>query len=188
MFSESEPKQSLRKQLLQERLRLSPEEVRDRSLRITDNLLSVLPARTDSRILIYYPIRNEVETQGLRDFFWAAQIPVLLPHCADEHQLRPVLYSADTELRPGKYGIPEPCPTPDPSSTETPDIVIVPCLASDHKKYRLGYGAGYYDRYLNAIPALKIGLCYDFQILPEIPANAHDIRLDWVISETQMIK
>ena len=72
------------------------------------------------------------------------------------------------------------------------DIVIVPALAFDYKKNRIGFGGGYYDTFLNKVrkqskKVLFIGVCYDFQMVEEVPTEKHDMTLDFIINENEVI-
>ena len=89
------------------------------------------------------------------------------------------------DLIPGNYGILEPDPlrTPFESGFDL-DLILVPDMAFTEHGYRLGYGGGYYDRFLEAEPDHPlVALCYDFQMLDEIPVEPHDVKMDKVISE-----
>ena len=87
-----------------------------------------------------------------------------------------------------KFGIPEPLKT----KIKTPNFIIVPILAFDKNKYRLGYGGGFYDRYLEKMSKikkiLKIGLGFSYQELKKIPINKYDKRLDLIITEKKIIQ
>jgi len=63
------------------------------------------------------------------------------------------------------------------------DVVIVPALAARSDGHRIGYGAGYYDRALRETGVLKVGVVFDFQLVPEVPAMAGDVALDWVVTD-----
>ena len=82
-----------------------------------------------------------------------------------------------------KFGIPEPTS----NKIIYPNIFLVPLVAYDEKLYRIGYGGGYYDRYLKKIKKRKkiitIGLAYSFQKVKKIPINEHDIKLDFIVTE-----
>ena len=92
-------------------------------------------------------------------------------------------WSIKDPLKINRFGIPE------PTSNEIvyPNIFLVPLVAYDEKLFRIGYGGGYYDRYLKKIKKVKkiitIGIAYSFQKVKNIPINNHDIRLDFVITE-----
>lgn len=90
------------------------------------------------------------------------------------------------EFTKGAYGILEPYPK-QTVPFDVPDIIIVPGLSFDEKKNRLGFGGGYYDRLLTECCALKIGICYDFQVLEEIESKEHDIKMDIIITDKRII-
>ena len=87
-----------------------------------------------------------------------------------------------------KFGIPE----PSKSKKVLPDLIFVPLVAFDSKKYRLGYGGGYYDRYIEKIQKIKkiitVGLAFSFQKVKRIPLNKHDKKLDIILTEKYILK
>jgi len=83
--------------------------------------------------------------------------------------------------RPGAYGIPEPVDD-GPEADDPAALVLMPGLAFDPQGHRLGYGGGFYDRFLAAEPHPTIALCYAFQLLPRLETEAHDIPVDAVLS------
>ena len=85
------------------------------------------------------------------------------------------------QVAPGAYGIPEPI-ADGPVAMDETALVLMPGLAFDPEGRRLGYGGGFYDRYLAAHPHPTIALCYDFQLLPHLDAAAHDIPVDAVLA------
>ena len=97
-------------------------------------------------------------------------------------------WSFDDPLSINKYGIPEPIS----KKIIYPDVLIIPLVAFDNELNRLGYGGGYYDRYLaksfKKKRIIKIGIAYSFQKLNKIPINKYDIRLDYIITEEKFYK
>ena len=97
-------------------------------------------------------------------------------------------YSFKDQLYLNKYGIPE----PKKNKIVYPDFLFVPLVGFDHRLYRLGYGGGYYDRYLNKLEKTKnfisIGLAFSFQKIKIIPTNKHDKKLDIIMTEKDIIK
>ena len=83
----------------------------------------------------------------------------------------------------GKFGIPEPIS----NKTKFPDILLVPLLAFDKNFNRIGYGGGFYDRYINRLKKIKkiitIGVAYSFQKIKKVPVKKYDIKLDFVVTE-----
>ena len=96
-------------------------------------------------------------------------------------------WSSKDPLKVNKYGIPE----PDSKIKVYPDILFIPLVAFDNKLNRLGYGGGYYDRYLvknNNKKILKIGLALSFQKVKKVPTNNYDQKLDYIITNKYIIK
>ena len=91
------------------------------------------------------------------------------------------------ELHKGAYGILEPS-TKRPVAENDIDVIIVPGLAFDRRGGRMGFGAGYYDRLLIKTNAVKIGLCYDFQLMDSVPSEEHDVPMDYIITEKEIVE
>lgn len=182
-------KAALRARLIAKRKELSKDDVAGRSTRIR-NHLTLLPNWANAHeVLLYTPIKNEVDTTPLLDELWGRSVRVLLPRCRpDEPGIMDVAcVSCAEELEPGMYGIPEPaldtCPR---ICTCSPDIILVPGVGFDRHGHRLGFGAGFYDRFLAggcADKALLIGLAYSFQIVDRLPAESWDIPMHAIITE-----
>jgi 5,10-methenyltetrahydrofolate synthetase len=92
-----------------------------------------------------------------------------------------------TELKKGRFGIPEPA-VPVFAAADELDLIIVPSMAFDRAGHRIGRGGGFYDRLLPQYRAVRAGICFGFQCLETVPAQEHDIRMDWVVTETQILK
>nr|AIE94460.1 5-formyltetrahydrofolate cyclo-ligase [uncultured marine thaumarchaeote AD1000_46_C12]AIE94528.1 5-formyltetrahydrofolate cyclo-ligase [uncultured marine thaumarchaeote AD1000_46_F05] len=91
-----------------------------------------------------------------------------------------------TKLEKGNFNISEPkenCPI-----EENHDIILVPCIGLDNNGNRLGYGYGFYDKYLTKNNPTKIALTYSKQIVKSIPTSKYDVKMDWVVTETDIIK
>ena len=98
------------------------------------------------------------------------------------------IWSCKDPLRINKFGIPEPCSL----KTFYPDILLVPLVGYDNNLNRLGYGGGFYDRYIEKIDKIKkvtkIGLAFSYQKILSIPINQYDKKLDCIITEKEIIK
>ena len=92
-----------------------------------------------------------------------------------------------TELKKGRFGIPEPT-VPVFAAENVLDLIIVPGVAFDRAGHRIGRGGGFYDRLLPQYRTVRVGICFGFQCLEAVPAQAHDIRMDWVATETEILK
>lgn len=129
---------------------------------------------------------REIATDVIIRQLWADEIQVAVPKVTDTSGLmRSVLYSKNVEVVENQWGIPEPIGE-DFIDEHWPDICLVPMLAGDHHGNRIGYGKGFYDRFLADKSFLKVGLCMHDCILGEIPFNSFDITLDYIITEYQI--
>lgn len=180
-------KSSIRHDLISKRSTLSPEEVNKTSKEITKNLLRLRRFRNARRVALYFPIENEVNTEGIfrsaREFSKEIYFP-----CIEDSLLEFRRVSDLDELEPGSFGIPE--PSRDSAKVEIMDIdlVIIPGVAFDRFGRRLGYGGGYYDRVLVKIDnKRRIGLAYNFQVLDSIPVEAGDEEVGLVVTEAGVI-
>jgi len=169
-----------------------PAEARHQKSRIITERLLALPEFAGARsVFAYVSFRSEVETRDLIAHCLhkgvVVSVPLTLPA---EHRLRPyAITDPSRDLAPGYCGIPEPLqtlPLVDPASIE---MVVVPGSVFDARGGRLGYGGGYYDRFLQgaAPQALRIGLAFDLQVVTAVPLKSHDQQLDYLITETRTI-
>ena len=171
-----ESKSEIRKRLLAKREALSPDQVEAMSRLICHKVQSLLSKKLPTSIMIYAPIRNEVDPLYLLPWLWENNITVCLPSI-QSGKIVPLVYVADEKFVQGAFGINEPANRVIyPKDCE---VVIVPCVAVDKAQFRLGYGKGYYDRYLTA-SANSIGLIYPFQVVEQFPHEEHDIALKQV--------
>ena len=137
----------------------------------------------------FMPIRSEINPLPLLRRFAEAGANLALPAIAGrEKPLRFRAWNFGAPLARGQWGIRE--PAPDAPEIE-PDIVLVPLVAFDRRGYRIGYGAGYYDQTLIALrahkPVVAVGLGYAAQEIAEVPVLPHDVRLDLVLTEREVI-
>ncbi len=131
----------------------------------------------------YYPYNYELDIMKILNDFEKKNFLISLPKVRKNFKMDFFYWSVKEPLKINKYGIAEPIS----NKIVYPNIFIVPLIAYDEKLYRIGYGGGYYDRYLKKIKKRKkvitIGLAYSFQKVKKIPINKHDIKLDFVITE-----
>lgn len=136
------------------------------------------------RVMLYHSLPDELPTH---EFItkWAHSKHLFLPRVnGDELEVLP--YNPH-ELQSGAFSIEEPQGN-NITHPNTLDLIIVPAVALDHDKNRLGRGKGYYDRLLSKTQATTIGVGYDLQLIPTgIPAEPHDIKLDYIITKSHFI-
>jgi len=174
-------KKALRNDLINKRLthKLSEEE----SNIIINKLINLPEIKKAKYILLYYPHKNEVNILPL---FQRLKGKTLLLPRTDSKDIFPITVNCLKSLKKGKFGIPE--PEGSPVEIEKIDVVIVPAVAFDKKGHRLGYGKGYYDRFLKKFKGTKIGVAYDFQVVEKLPKEEHDVPVDLVITPSRIIK
>lgn len=189
-------KKLIREKFKSIRTKLSREEVSAKSIRIQKLLFSLPEFRRAKTVCFYVAKGNEVQTErAIKDSIKLGK-RVLVP-ITDKKTGKLALselLNYDDELEPGAFGVLEPKPAcrrivP---ATEA-DLIIVPGVVFDLHGHRLGYGKGYYDRFLREISALKtdapfIGLAYEYQVLNEIPHGSDDISVHKIVTEKRVIK
>ena len=131
----------------------------------------------------YYPYNNEVDSIKILEKFEKKNYHISLPKIKRNFQMNFFQWSTKDPLAINKYGIPEPIS----NKIIYPNILLVPLVAFDKNFNRIGYGGGFYDRYIKRIKKNKniitIGLAFSFQKVKKIPINKHDIKLDFVVSD-----
>ena len=183
---------ALRREKLAERDRLAPEQRAAWSRLIRENIVGLAAVAEAKHVMIYASFRSEVETLSLFGMFREKDIVTSAPlTLVKERRLLPyIITDPGRDLRPGYCGIAEPDAvrlTPvDPTAI---DVVLVPGAVFDGNGGRLGYGGGYYDRFLahDAPRALRIGLAFEMQVIDRVPVLDHDVKMHYLITE-QMIR
>ncbi|HJJ31309.1 MAG TPA: 5-formyltetrahydrofolate cyclo-ligase [Methanocorpusculum sp.] len=179
-------KTALRTELKERRFAVSADERKRKSERIC----SFLEEETKgfSGILAYAAKEPEVETLPYIAKMIAAGKTVAVPIIEKEtHTLRLSRLTSISDLEISTFNVPEPVSAEKPISPKDVECVILPMVGFDRKGNRLGYGAGYYDRFLAANPHVKkIGLAYACQEVSAVPAEEYDIRMDEIITEDRI--
>ena len=134
----------------------------------------------------YYPVNYEIDCLEILNFFEKKNYNISLPIIGKNNSMEFYKYSFKDELYLNKYGIPE----PKKKKIVHPDILFVPLVGFDDRLYRLGYGGGYYDRYLNKLEKIKnfisIGLAFSFQKINRVPNDVFDKKLDMIITTNKI--
>ena len=136
------------------------------------------------KVALYYPSNFEVNILRLLENNYMKNKNVLLPKIRKNNLMNFFPWKKNEVLLVNKFGLLEPVQ----SISEVPDIMLVPVLAFDNKKYRLGYGKGFYDRYLNKYlkkfkNILTVGVAFSFQKYHKLPAEQYDIKLNYILTE-----
>ena len=149
-----------------------------------DFILNILKKNKVSGRIIggYYPYNYEIDILHILEKFEQKKFIITLPKIKKKSQMDFFQWSTKDPLAINKFGIPEPTS----GIVKYPDVLLVPLVAFDKTFNRIGYGGGFYDRYINKIKKRKnvftIGFAYSFQKVKKIPINNYDIKLDFIIT------
>ena len=176
-------KSQLRKKILNIRKRKYPSNVEINF----NNIMKILKKEKINNQIIggYYPYNYEVNAIKILEKFEKLNCLVTLPKIKKNSQMDFFYWSTKDPLSINKYGIPEPTS----NKINYPNILLVPLVAFDKHLNRVGYGGGFYDRYIKKLGKKKkiitIGLAYSFQKVKKIPINRYDVKLDFIVTEKQ---
>lgn len=182
-----EVKQGLREELLARRQAMTEVARAQAATAICEKLAEMLPR--DGLVMAYSPVRGEVDPLPFLRLVWKRGGEVAFPVVVKGEGLVARRVSDLSQLEPAAFGLLEPtaqCPIVDPREI---GAVLVPALAYDLRGFRLGYGGGYYDRFL---PLLKpstvtVGLVYEQLLVDQLPVEAHDRPVEWIVTEVRRL-
>ena len=181
-------KTALRAEYVRIRTKISPALRATTDARILQRLVELPTWREARLVLTYVSFGSEVDTHALMQAAWSAGKQVSVPRCRRSHSLDFYVISSEDDLEPGLRGLME--PSPDCGRPLTPpqmvgSLCIVPGLVFDADGYRIGYGGGYYDRFLAFYPGEKVALVRSRQLSGNpLPRDEHDVPVDWLVSES----
>lgn len=185
-------KNIIRKKILKQRKELNNEFVNNNSKIIFENLLNIDIFRLSNNIMIYIDFCNEVKTINIIEYLLSIDKNVIVPiSLTSSKELLPSqILNTSEDLDIGSYGILE--PKKDKIREFNPnnlDLIIMPGIGFDKKGNRIGFGAGYYDRFISKLSKHipTIALAYEFQIIENIPYDIHDRPVDYIITEKRII-
>lgn len=177
-------KNNLRQEIAKTKKQLSADDLLTRS----DEVFSVLEItgqfRDAKNIFIYNSMADEVSTSAFIEK-WKSEKQFYLPVVTANGMVFRLLNS-ETQFEKSAIGVNEPLGA-DFTDYNKVDLIVVPGVAFDRKCNRLGRGKGYYDNFLPKLKALKVGVCFDFQLFDQIPADDKDIKMDMIVSENDLI-
>ncbi len=139
--------------------------------------------RTAGSVGAYFAFGSEVRTDLIISEALKLSKTVALPRVEGE-SISFYQHSDSNHLVKGRFGIMEPPPR---IAIKSIDLLIVPGIAFDRRGYRLGYGRGYYDKFLSKNPMISIGLAYSFQLIEKLPHGSHDRRMDAIATENGVV-
>jgi 5-formyltetrahydrofolate cyclo-ligase len=183
-------KGDIRKRILRARDAMTREEIASGSRAIVKRLTGVDQIQGASTLMVYLGFGSEALIDDLILWGWGEGKQIAVPLCRPANrELIACRIDGFDELECGHYGIREPKAGLIRAVPQGEiDAVVIPAVAFDRQGHRLGYGGGYYDRFLPDAPrAMRIGVAFARQIVAEIPADLHDVTMDRIVTEREMI-
>jgi len=179
-------KSKLRKKILKVR-----EKINRKDIQIDFNqIIKILKKEKINKKIVggYYPVNFEVDDLALLRKFEKNRFNISLPVIDKNFQIDFYEWSFSDPLKVNKYGIPE----PEIKNLVHPDILLIPLVAFDKNLNRLGYGGGYYNRFIEKLSKkkkiIKIGLALSVQKIDKVPINVYDQKLDYIVTNKYIIK
>lgn len=151
---------------------------------ICDKILNSGLYKNAEAVFCYWPTKSEVDTKKIILTALSDKKKVALPKCTDKDGNMIFYYITSlADLSEGMYGIMEPDERLTAGVSDKSSVCVVPGLAYDFKGYRLGYGKGYYDRFLESFQGISIGVCFEACLINELPINEFDKKVDYIITD-----
>ncbi len=187
MYEIRKRKNDIREKYKALRMAIPPTKKAAMDEKICSFFLSLATYRYSSVILMYAPKSDEVNVLKIAERAIADGKQVAFPRCKPEsHDMDYHFVTSLDQLEKGSYGLLEPpCELPiyDYKSSTVPSACIIPALVYDKRGYRLGYGKGYYDRYLGNFTGSKVGMIYSDYIIDSLPIGRFDLSVDFIVTE-----
>ena len=177
-----ETKQEFRREVAKRRRALEPAQAAKMSKAITEKVTSLKEYRESSLILVYIDYKNEVQTGMIMEAAWKDGKSVAAPK-VNGKQMDFYLLNSPEDLESGYMGIMEPKEGLIKTEAES-GMMVMPGVAFDRELHRVGYGGGFYDRFLEAHPGIKkVAVAYEFQLFDEVPHEEFDLAPDMIVTE-----
>lgn len=176
-------KKQMRRILKRRRSHLTEEYKKKADGQILHHVIQMPEYKKAETVFCYVGIGDEIDTRTILQHILDAGKRLGVPRCIQKGVMEVCMVTDLSQLKPGMYGIPEPvggCPVFLPGEI---DLALVPCLSCSRDGARLGYGGGYYDRYLVRTKCMKTVLCWEEMMTEEIPTQEWDLKMDAVITE-----
>lgn len=187
MYEIRTQKNEIRARYKEKRASLAPEQKRARDIKVCNLFLQLATFRFADTLLLYSPRAGEIDINPIIDRALELGKRVALPRCeAERGKMTYHFIESREQLHAGAFGILEPdasLPCYDPLTDEGVAVCVVPALVFDQRGYRLGYGKGYYDRYLPAFKGTTVGVIYQDFILNRVPRGRFDLAVDVMVTD-----
>ena len=179
----ADEKKALRASYREKRLKRSPLTRLFRDVSVQRHIARSDALAEADALLIYAPVNGEITLKVLTQYARSKGIPIAYPRCEGAGVMHFYLAESDSDLVLDKYGIFAPregCPLFEPTEKT---LMLVPALVYDAAGHRLGYGGGYYDRYLSTFRGVTFGVCYKEDIVDALPHEAHDLAVSFLATD-----
>lgn len=182
-------KNELRNKYREKRSSISPEKKAEMNAVICEKLSALASFRYADTILLYYPIHGEADVLPLADAAVRLGKAIAFPRCFGKNNMEYRYVASADELVAGRFNIPEPSPESKLYTRENGGntVCVVPAVVFDKSGFRLGYGHGYYDRFLSSFKATSIGVTYRELVADAIPHGRYDLTVDVIVTEKGVI-
>lgn len=180
-------KNQLKKDILEKRNSLTKQEILEKSELIKNNLFRNKFYRESKSVMFFVSFNSEVYThEMIKEALKSKR--VIVPKVV-EHEIEPsLIIDFDSMVSSGRFGILEPIEAMK-VAYDNIDLVVVPGSVFDLNGHRIGFGLGFYDRFLHKVSrSVKIGLAFDFQIVDKIPHEEHDVPVDFIVTDKRIIE
>lgn len=180
-------KQELRAQMRARRRALTAQAQQEAAQAVLARLQGFAPLAQARCVMAYMACRGELSLEPVIEWILESGKTLALPRCEAPGVMTARRVRALSELEAGAYGLPEPGEGSAVIAPEEIDLIFVPGTAFDAQGRRLGQGGGYYDRFLSRTHALRVGVCHGFALVDCVPAQAHDLNMDEILTPGAMI-
>ncbi|MBR5561428.1 MAG: 5-formyltetrahydrofolate cyclo-ligase [Clostridia bacterium] len=181
-------KRELRAQMRVQRRALTAQQQQEAAQAVYAQLEGFAPLAQARCVMAYMACRGELSLDPAIRMILESGKTLVLPRCESPGVMTARRIGGLSELESGAYGLPEPGEGCAVIAPEEIDMVLVPGTAFDAQGHRLGQGGGYYDRFLSGTRALRVGVCHGFALVDHVPAQAHDLNMDYILTPGAVIE
>ncbi len=180
-------KNKIRMELKEQRRNMTVEDAVEKSDLAAEIFLKSTIYKNAKTLMLYMPLGKETDTGRIIERAFEDGKRTVLPLTdAKSGNITPVFFDKNTVFKKGSFSVLEPQEGEFLNKTKI-DVVIVPGIAFSPKGGRVGFGKGCYDMFLVGMDAVKVGLCYEFQLCEDIPLDEHDVKMDYIVTEKRLI-
>ena len=181
-------KTELRKQWMEREGSLSKSYITKSNAGISRNIFGLREFQGAETVLFFYSIWNEPDTHEMIRHAFDLGKTIALPRTYPKGIMKARKIAGFDELTPTRFGIPEPHESAPEISPDNLDFIVVPAVAFDRDGYRLGHGAGYYDKYLSSTCAFTCGITREKMLVRRVPREKYDVPVKCIVTENEILR